>query len=283
MRRVCMISVWIFIIVCLGNGGLFAYKDFFVPETEKVRVVEEKVEQEKAIPEQPVVLLHEEKVKELNTKVEEIAIAIQEKQAALQQIGTKIKEIIGTKIREIGLKLEEIRPLKETPTPTTTETAEVKPVVDEITGKEKDAKAQETSAAEEKIKKLIAEVKQEIKENQKAAIAEQQLMQEITGLIIEETMTKIGYEFYEYFFLLWETPQTELKHYNIVITERASPSWGSLVEVKIGETTVWSRMLRPRSEEIEESAKQAIEATKNYLQNYEKYQLKTIDMMGTGI
>jgi len=150
----------------------------------------------------------------------------------------------------------------------------------EVPEKQKDAKPEGTSAAKEKIKDIIAEIEEEQKA---AAEAEEELMQEITGLIIEETMTKIGYDFYEYFFLLWETPEVELKDYNILISERASPMWGSLVEVKIGETTVWSNMLRPRSAEIEESAQQAIEATKNYLRNYEKYQLKTIDMMGTGI
>jgi len=137
---------------------------------------------------------------------------------------------------------------------------------DELTSKQKDAKPQKPSAAE-----------------QKAARAEEELIQEIAGLIIEETMTKIGYEFYEQFFLQWKAPQVGLKHYNILIAERASPTWGSLVEVNVGETTVWSGVLRPRSEEIEEAAKQAIEAAKEYLNNYEKYQLQTDDMVGSGI
>ena len=113
--------------------------------------------------------------------------------------------------------------------------------------------------------------------------AEEELMQEITGLIIEETMTKIGYEFYEFFFLFWEPPEVELKDYNILITERASPRWGSWVQVAVNETVIWSRVLRPRSAEIEEAVKQAIEAAKEYLYNYEKYQFQTQDMVGTGI
>lgn len=112
---------------------------------------------------------------------------------------------------------------------------------------------------------------------------EKELMEEISGLIIEETMTKIGYEFYEYFFLLWEAPEVEIKDYNIFINEKASPLWGSWVKVNIDGTTVWNRILRPRSEEIEEAVKQAIEATKQYLYNYEQYQFQTEDMVGTGM
>jgi len=109
-------------------------------------------------------------------------------------------------------------------------------------------------------------------------------MLEISGLIIEQTMTKIGYDFYEYFFLLWEAPEgISVRDYNIFINERASPMWGSWVRVGVDETTVWSRVLRPRSEEIEDAAKQAIAATRQYLSNYEQYQFKTKDMVGTGI
>ena len=112
---------------------------------------------------------------------------------------------------------------------------------------------------------------------------EEELMEEISGLIIEETMTKIGYEFYEYFFLLWEAPEVGVKDYNIFINERASPLWGSWVRVNVDGTTVWNRVLRPRSEEIEDAVKQAIEATKQYFYNYEQYQFQTEDMVGTGI
>jgi len=131
---------------------------------------------------------------------------------------------------------------------------------------------------EEKIKEAIAEIK-----GGQTAAAEKELMQEITGLIVEETMTKIGYEFYETFFLLWEAPQVQVKDYNILITEKATPTWGSLVEVKIGETAVFGRMLRPRSEDIEEAVKEAIGATRQYLDSYDKEQLQSPDLTGSGI
>jgi len=157
----------------------------------------------------------------------------------LTEIASRKRKV--PKIKEIIVKPEEAKP------------------VEEITGKQKDAKAQKSSAAEEK------------------------LMEEITGLIIEQTMTKIGYSFYEYFFLLWKPPEVEIKRYNILISEKASPHWGSWIKVDVNGTSVWSRVLRPRSEEIEEAVKQAIEATKQYLYHYEQYQLQTEDMVGSGI
>ncbi len=162
-------------------------------------------------------------------------------------------EIAGQKQKVPKIKEKTVRPEEGTS-------------VKEITTRQKDAKPQEPSAAEQKIAK-----------------AEEELMQEIAGLIIEETMTKIGYEFYEYFYLQWKPPQEVRKHYNILITEKAGSTWGSLVEVNVGETTVWSSMIKPGSEEIEEAAKQAVEAAKEYLNNYEKQQPQTEDMAGSGI
>ena len=296
-----MISALIFTIACLGIADPFAYKNFFVPETEKVSVVEEKIKELSTawfknggfwVTASADFIGHSDMMDLCDTvEVKDGALVTAESPEpqqyqpimrmcrAIQQFCRAFADAFVPAATPEATVVE-----KETPTETTKETAEAKPVVDKITEKQKAAKPEKPSAAEEKISSLIARIIEEERAATKEEIAaEEQLMQEITGLIIEETMTKIGYEFYEYFFFLWEPPEVELKHYNIVIIEKASPMWGSLVEVKIGDTTIWSRMLRPRSEEIEESAKQAIETTKEYLRNYEKHQLKTKDMMGTGI
>lgn len=166
----------------------------------------------------------------------------------------------------------------------TEEQAEEEKPAKEIADKQKEEKPAKTTAATKKISGLIAKIEGPERAATKEEIAaEEELMLEITGLIIEETMTRIGYEFYEYFFLFWEAPEVEVKDYNILISEFASPIWGSWVKVNIDETTVWSKMLRPRSEEIEDAVKQAVEATKRYLYNYEQYQFQTEDMVGTGI
>ena len=150
---------------------------------------------------------------------------------------------------------------------------------------DKQESAKRGSAATQKLLNELAAIidkeKAEVAKDVTADVEAQML--EISGLIIEETMTRIGYEFYEYFFLYWEAPEVEVKDYNILISEMATPLWGSWVRVYVDETTVWSRMLRPRSEDVEDSVKQAVEATNQYLYNYAQYQFQTEDMVGTGM
>lgn len=114
----------------------------------------------------------------------------------------------------------------------------------------------------------------------------------INGLITERTMTKVGYEFYENFYTFWEALEglpKEFKDYNISISERANPTWGSWIQVKVSvkitPTVIWSKIVRPRSEEVKEAAEKAVEATKNYLYRYEEYReaLESSDMAGDGI
>ena len=148
---------------------------------------------------------------------------------------------------------------------------------------QKDEKPQKNQPPEV-VKRLVEIMERKKAAEKKVASAEEELMQGIAGLIIEETMTKIGYDFYEYFFLLWEAPKgISVKDYNIFINERASPSWGSWVQVRVDERIIWNSVLRPRSVEIEDAAKQAVAATKQYLVDFEQYQFKTNDMVGTGI
>jgi curli production assembly/transport component CsgE len=150
--------------------------------------------------------------------------------------------------------------------------------------KEKTVKSEEAKPKEETIvKQKNTKSNKSSAEEQIMAVTEEELMQEITGLIIEETVTKIGYEFYEYFFIKWKSPPGAHKHYNILITERVSSTWGSLIEVNIGESTVWSGMLKPSSEEIEDAAQQAVEAATEYLNNGQKQQPQTEDMAESGI
>jgi hypothetical protein len=131
---------------------------------------------------------------------------------------------------------------------------------------------------------LMSRLKGERAATAEEVAAEEELMDEITGLIMEQTMTKIGYEFYEYFFLLWEPPQeVGVKDYNIFIREMASPVWGSWVSVSVNGATIWNKVLRPRSAEVEDSAKEAIVVTQQYLYNYQQYQFQSEDLVGTGI
>ena len=154
----------------------------------------------------------------------------------------------------------------------------------EITREQKAAERQKASPAPQRTSELMSRLKGERAATKEEIAAEEELMEEITGLIIEQTMTRIGYDFYEYFFLLWEAPrEVGVKDYNIFIDERASPMWGSWVSVGVNGATVWNKVLRPRSAEVEDAAKEAIVATQQYLINYEQYQFQSEDMVGSGI
>lgn len=147
-----------------------------------------------------------------------------------------------------------------------------------------DKEPEKPPASQEKKSELMERLEGVRPATKEEIAAEEGLMDEITGLIIEQTMTKIGYEFYEYFSLLWEAPLTTgIRDYNIIINERASPLWGSWIWIDVNGTTIWNQVLRPRSAEVEEAAKGAIETTKQYLANYEQYQFQSEDLVGTGI
>lgn len=133
--------------------------------------------------------------------------------------------------------------------------------------------------------KSIPTIQQVASNSKEKKTKDAQDIEEISGLIIEKTMTKIGYEFYEQFFSRWEAPEG-ISDYNIYINERASPIWGSLIYVNINDTLVLNMMLRPRSNDIEEAAVNSIGVVLNYLYQYEeiqKQQAEGGDMAGNGI
>lgn len=154
----------------------------------------------------------------------------------------------------------------------------------EVTSERPDREPEKPPASQRQESEFMARLEGERPATKEEIAAEEGLMDEITGLIIEQTMTRIGYDFYEYFFLLWETPRMlGIRDYNIFINERASPMWGSWIWVDVNGATIWNKVLKPRSAEVEDAAKEAIEVTKQYLINYQQYQFQSEDLVGTGI
>lgn len=150
-------------------------------------------------------------------------------------------------------------------------------------GKEKKVE-QKLSDTQKKLEKLLEEAEEEVEKEAKKKAEVKSSGMEIDGLIINETKTKIGQEFYEVFYTVWEPPEG-IKNYTIFISEKGAGQWGSWVLLKVNETLTYQNRLIPRSEEIGNAAKYAVELTKNFLLNYEQYQkqLEGKDMKGTGI
>jgi len=111
---------------------------------------------------------------------------------------------------------------------------------------------------------------------------------EIDGLIIDQTQTRIGQEFYQNFVTFWEAPPG-IEDYNILITEMANPTWGSWIWIEVGglvsKEIVYRETLKPRLEEIEETAKKGVEVVREYLYRLIEYgkEVTEKDMSGTGI
>ena len=88
----------------------------------------------------------------------------------------------------------------------------------------------------------------------------------ITGLVIDQTRSRVGQEFYENFYRKWMSlPASFRDGYNIVVGEFYNPKYGFVLSVKVDGTLVYQSFTMPRSEEIEERAKEAIGAVIDYI------------------
>lgn len=133
--------------------------------------------------------------------------------------------------------------------------------------------------APESLKKLVEEIRRDeiSRQNEYSDL-------EIDGLLFDETKTKSGRDFYDYFYSAWEAPP-DARNYSIFIQEKPYRLTTTMIEIKINETIVFQSFLQPRQEIVELLAEQAVLQTYRYLQNYEEMirQLEGEDRSGTGI
>lgn len=78
---------------------------------------------------------------------------------------------------------------------------------------------------------------------------------ELSGLIIDNTITRFGHDFHRY--LSFQLQDASALESDLVVRERPSARWGSLVWVEYGQRTVYRRFLQPNVAEIEPIATQA--------------------------
>jgi curli production assembly/transport component CsgE len=131
----------------------------------------------------------------------------------------------------------------------------------------------------ESLKSLIEEIKAEVTKE-----AEKDADIEIDGLLFDETKTKSGKDFYDYFYRGWVAPRNA-KNYSVFITEKPYRLTTTQIEIKINETLVFQSFMQPRGDYVEMLASQAVAQTQMYLQNYEEIvrQLDGDDRSGSGI
>lgn len=141
-----------------------------------------------------------------------------------------------------------------------------------------------TKEAPESMKKLFEDIVKEELVKANAQKNKNAFEIEIDGLVIDETKTKNGRDFFDFFFRDWEAP-VNAKNFTIFIYEKPNRFNSTLIEVQINETLVYQSFLQPRLDIIEALALESIGITQMYLVNYEALmkELGGSDVKGTGI
>lgn len=140
-------------------------------------------------------------------------------------------------------------------------------------------------AIPERIESIIRQ-KEEAKKQKKLVIEEEgeEISVELDGLIIDETISKIGHDFYKYYQDYWRPPEG-VKNYTIYIGEKLMPGMGNLVYIKIDDQKVFENRITPKDYTIEKTAQYATNRIRAYLEQtlLIQQQLEEGDMSGTGI
>ncbi|PKQ64316.1 hypothetical protein BZG02_05730 [Labilibaculum filiforme] len=107
---------------------------------------------------------------------------------------------------------------------------------------------------------------------------------EVDGLVMDETMTKVGRDFYDMFYSVWNAPQ-KAKNYTITIKEMVLPGLATQIIVLVNDNEVFKQRVQPRYEVLEQMSQYANQMAVQYLNNYEKMnaQLEDEDQQGTGM
>lgn len=102
--------------------------------------------------------------------------------------------------------------------------------------------------------------------------SERQIMMEIDGMILDETRSKVGRDFYDVFYSNWQSPP-DAYNFSISISEQPSPSLGTIIYVEVNEDETFRMRLQPRYDFIQQAGQYAVRQTYSYLQNND-YQLQ---------
>ncbi|MGZ2369305.1 CsgE family curli-type amyloid fiber assembly protein [Ancylomarina sp. YFZ004] len=132
------------------------------------------------------------------------------------------------------------------------------------------------------LKEFIKKMEQIKKMDQKKI--SNQLDVEIDGLLVDETKTKSGRDFYELFYNNWTAPKSA-KNYSITIKELPFRLRTTQIKIFINENLVYFTILQPRYDLVEAYSKDAVQKVMQYLINYDQIQQLLIgeDQKGNGI
>jgi len=131
--------------------------------------------------------------------------------------------------------------------------------------------------APEQLQEMVEQLKKERNDEEISGL-------EIDGLLIDETLTKIGRDFYDIFYRQWSAPAAA-NNFSILIKEKPVPGLGTLITIEINDEEIFSRRIPPRYDVVENFAKYAVYQAQQHLLEVARLedQLENADQSGTGI
>ena len=125
----------------------------------------------------------------------------------------------------------------------------------------------------------------------------QQGTEQITGLLLDNTKTKAGRDFYEAVYRNWSAAILDSTENNlalilptfteeIIIDFEEQPALGNSTRIimSVDNIPIWTQLLQPRASVIEMLSEYAVLVLTDYLTNYQEYiqELNNEDSKGTG-
>ncbi|WP_133257182.1 CsgE family curli-type amyloid fiber assembly protein [Hymenobacter edaphi] len=107
---------------------------------------------------------------------------------------------------------------------------------------------------------------------------------EIEGLVVDQTITKVGHDFYDVFYTTWEAPPGATD-FTVTLRERIGRGNSTLVAVDVNDTELLEMPLQPKFEVVEAAAQEAVAVAYDFLfrsQTVTK-QLERADQAGSGL
>jgi hypothetical protein len=98
---------------------------------------------------------------------------------------------------------------------------------------------------------------------------EEEILLVLDGLVLDETRTKVGRDFYDIFYQNWKAPQ-DARNFTIRISEQPTPNLGTIISVSVNGTDTFRHRLQPRYEFIEEASQYAVRMTYNHLEGHQQ-------------
>lgn len=88
----------------------------------------------------------------------------------------------------------------------------------------------------------------------------------INGLILDQTITKLGRDFYALFYEQWD-PAPNLGDFTVIIREKPGRGTSTLISVEVNDNALVELPLSPNYEALEEAAAYSLSLTTDYLLN----------------